>query len=83
MIFANNSRCKQNKKNPGHTFLDIVKPEMCAKFHIEFYGSWSSYIFQTFKQKPGFSKTIDLRLNFCNKFCITLLVLSNHNKISP
>ena len=24
-IFINNSRCKQNKKNPEHAFLDIIK----------------------------------------------------------
>ena len=32
---------------------------------------------------PGFSKKIELCLNFSTKFDITLLVLSNHNKISP
>ena len=31
-IFANNPRPKQNKKNPEHTFVDIGKQEMCAKF---------------------------------------------------
>ena len=31
-IFTNNSRSKQNKKNPEHTFVDIGTQEMCAKF---------------------------------------------------
>ena len=31
-IFINNSRSKQNKKNPEHTFVDIGTQEMCAKF---------------------------------------------------
>ena len=31
----------------------------------------------------GFSKTIELCLNFCMDFCITQLVLSNYNKINP
>ena len=31
-FFANNSRSKQNKKNPEHPFLDIGKNETCAKF---------------------------------------------------
>ena len=31
-IFINNSRSKQNKKNPEHLFVDIVKYESCAKF---------------------------------------------------
>ena len=31
-ILANNSRSKQNKKNPEHTLVEIGKQEMCAKF---------------------------------------------------
>ena len=31
-IFINNSRSKQNEKNPEHSFLDIVKQKTCAKF---------------------------------------------------
>ena len=44
-IFANNSRSKQNKKNPTHAFVDIGKEETYAKFQqktIEMYGSRSS-----------------------------------------
>ena len=32
LIFANNSRSKQNKKNTEHSFVDIGKWETCAKF---------------------------------------------------
>ena len=32
LIFANNSRSKQNKKNPAHPFVDIGKIETYAKF---------------------------------------------------
>ena len=31
-IFVNNSRSKQNKKNPEHPFVDIGKWETCTKF---------------------------------------------------
>ena len=33
LIFGNNSRSKQNKKNPAHPFVDIGKQEKYAKFH--------------------------------------------------
>ena len=29
--FINNSRSKQNKKNPTHPFVDITKSKTCAK----------------------------------------------------
>ena len=32
LIFANNSRSKQNKKNPAHAFVDTGKYETCVKF---------------------------------------------------
>ena len=32
LIFANNSRSKQIKKNQDHHFVDIGKYETCAKF---------------------------------------------------
>ena len=32
LIFPNNSKSKQNKKNPRHAFVDIGKWEMYAKF---------------------------------------------------
>ena len=32
LIFANNSRSKQNKNNPAYSIVDIGKEETCAKF---------------------------------------------------
>ena len=32
MIFANNSRSRQNKKNPEHSLVNIGKWETCASF---------------------------------------------------
>ena len=40
-------------------------------------------VFKFSDKRPGFSETIELSLNFCVGFCITYLVLSNYNKISP
>ena len=42
--FINNSRCKQNKKNPTHPFVDITsrKREQNFSKNIKLYGSWSS-----------------------------------------
>ena len=31
-LLMHNSRSKQNKKNPEHTFVDIAKDEICVKF---------------------------------------------------
>ena len=32
LVFANNSRSKENKKNPEHIFVDISKYKTCVKF---------------------------------------------------
>ena len=32
LIFANNLRSKQNKRNPAHPFVDIGRKKTCAKF---------------------------------------------------
>ena len=34
-LFINNSRSKQNKENPEHPFLDIIKYKTCAKFQLK------------------------------------------------
>ena len=34
-IFINNSRPKQNERNPEHPFVDIGKRETCAKFQLK------------------------------------------------
>ena len=52
-IFIDNTSSKQNKKNPEHPFLDIIKWKTCAKFQQKtiLYLSWSSSKFQFFRQK--------------------------------
>ena len=39
LIFANNSRSKQNKKNPEHPFVGTGKQETCAKFQKKILNS--------------------------------------------
>ena len=56
-IFVNNSRSKQNEKNPEHSFLDIVKQKTCAKFqrkilNVMIVGARQS--FQFFRQVTWF-----------------------------
>ena len=46
---------------------------MCAKFQQKILNSMevgAGQSFQFFRQKPGFSKTIELCLNFYMGFCI-------------
>ena len=67
LIFANNSRSNQNKKNPEHSFVDIGKQETRAKFRQKILKSkvlGARQIFQISDKMPGFSKTIELCLNF-------------------
>ena len=47
--FTNNSRSKQNNKNPEHPFADIGETETCAKFQ-----SWSLSKFSVFQGKSLF-----------------------------
>ena len=56
-IFINNSRSKQNEKNPRHVFVDIGKKETCAKFqqkilNCRVVGARQS--FQIFRQNTWF-----------------------------
>ena len=37
--FINNSRSKQDKRNPTHPFVDIRKTETCAKFQQKILNS--------------------------------------------
>ena len=39
LIFENNSRSKQTKKNPEQPFVDIAKWEKCAKFQLKIFNS--------------------------------------------
>ena len=55
--FINNSRSKQNKKNPTHTFVDIRKTETCAKFQQKILNSTvvgARQTFQFFRQITQF-----------------------------
>ena len=76
-IFINNSRSKQNLKNPEHTLVDIIKQKSCAKFqqkNIKLCGSWSlSKFFELVfsVKKPVFLEIMDLYLNLRIGFCIT------------
>ena len=56
-IFINNSRSKQNKKNPEHDFVDIVKYETCPKFQekiLNFVVVGARQSFQFFSQIAWF-----------------------------
>ena len=48
LIFANNSRSKRNKKNPGHPFVDIGKREVCVKFQQKIFNSMEVGVSQSF-----------------------------------
>ena len=55
--FINNSRSKQNKKNPEQAFVDIVKQETCAKFKqklLNFEAVGARQSFQFFRQIAWF-----------------------------
>ena len=57
LIFANNSRSKQNKKYPTHPFIDIGKQETCAKFQQKILNCRlveAHQSFQIFKQNTWF-----------------------------
>ena len=85
-IFINNTRSRQNEKNPEHPFVDIVKYKTCAKFQQKILNSMvvgAPQSFQFFRQKPGFLEIIELCFNLGIGFCMTWLVLPNYKKISP
>ena len=53
-IFIDNTSSKQNKKNPEHPFLDIIKWKTCAKFQQKILNSMvvgTRQSFQFFRQK--------------------------------
>ena len=59
---------------------------MCAKFKqktLNFRVVGAIKVFKSSGKIPGFLQTIELCLNFSMVFWITLLILSNYNKISP
>ena len=74
-----------NKKNKcGHLFVEIGKWETHEKLLLKIF----KYILEVTKvlnfsdKIPGFSKTMELCLNFRIGFCITLLELSNDKRKS-
>ena len=73
----NNSRSKQNKKNPEHPFVDIVKYETRVKFQQKNLCGRSLWylevtkVFNFLDKQPGFSEIIELCLNLGIEFCIT------------
>ena len=82
--FANNSGSKQNKKIQHTVLYTLVCSECVRSFSKKIL--YYRVVFKVFKfsgKIPGFSKTIELYLNFCMGFYITQLALSNSNKISP
>ena len=74
LIFPNNSRSEQNKKNPAHPFVDIGK-------NCRVVGARQS--FESFRLNNWFLQNNRALSKFCVGFCITYLVLSNYNKINP
>ena len=57
LIFRNNSRSKQNKKNPQHSVVDICKLATCAKFQqkiLNFRVVGARQNFQIFRQNTWF-----------------------------
>ena len=58
-IFINNSRPKQNKRNPEYLFVDIGKRKTCAKFQLKALNNMvvgARQSFQFFWQKKMFSR---------------------------
>ena len=56
-LHINNSRSKQNKRNPTHRFGDNTKQKTCAKFQqkiLKFMVVGAHQSFQFFRQKSWF-----------------------------
>ena len=52
-IFIDNSRSKQNRKNPEHPFVGVTNKETCAKFHqkiLNFVAVGARRSFQVIRQ---------------------------------
>ena len=63
----------KNKISPEHPFVNISKWKTCKILaeNSQLYDCLSSSKFSVFADKiPGFSKTIELCLNFCVGFCL-------------
>ena len=72
--FINNSRSKQNKKNPKHPFVDIGKTETCAKFQQKILNSMvvgACQSFPFFRQITWFIGNKITLSNVSIGFCIS------------
>ena len=49
LLFFSNSKSKQNKKNPEHPLVHIVKWETCAKFQQKILNSMVVVVRQSFQ----------------------------------
>ena len=59
LIFANNSKSKQSKRNPEHPFVDVGKKETCVKFQQKILNSMvvgARQSFQCFRHNAWFPK---------------------------
>ena len=75
--FINNSRSKQNFKNPTHAFADIRKTETCAKFQQKIVNSavvGTRQSFQFFTQITWFLGNTRALSKF--KYCILHRLIS-------
>ena len=64
---VSNPRSKQNKKNPNNPVLETGEKDKCTKFQQKMLNSMDVGATQSFKfsnKIPGFSKTIELCVNF-------------------
>ena len=74
LTFANNSRSKPNKKNPKHLFVEMISTKGVRSVSQKYWTLWyleRIKVFTFSDKKPGFSKTIELCLNFYLGFRIT------------
>ena len=74
LTFANNSRSKPNKKNPKHLFVEMISTKGVRSVSQKYWTLWyleRIKVFTFSDKKPGFSKIIELCLNFYLGFRIT------------
>ena len=87
--FINNSRSKQNKKNLTHPFIDIHKPETCAKFQQKTLNSTvvgARQSFQFFRQITWFlgNTRTSPKLNYwILHHLFSIIKLQNNYSVKP
>ena len=73
LIFANKLRSKENLKNHTLHFVDMVSRKRLRSLSKKYWTVGKLQLVKIFKcldKIPGFSKTIELCLNFSMGFCI-------------